>query len=170
MRAVLACLADGYVRATSYRQDEPDGTIVFNQGDATALRGGDYPFAFSFSQTYRLIERPDAARVRLALTSYAYHVIRLDRGEERDLFGFHWHPTTREGGTAAVPSPHFHIWSAAVSDENKRLADKHYPTAFVAIADVARLLLTEFGVEPRRPTWEKTLAAAAATLRLSGPP
>lgn len=37
------------------------------------------------------------------------------------------------------------------------LADMHIPTGFVTLADIVRLLIAEFGVEPRRSDWQRVL-------------
>jgi hypothetical protein len=89
-------------------------------------------------------------------TAYRY---RLLDAREREILAYHWHPI----GRSAVAYPHMHLSSRIGSIElgpgigSVRLADMHLPTGPVALADVVRLLITEFSVVPRRSDWEAVL-------------
>jgi hypothetical protein len=58
--------------------------------------------------------------------------------------------------------PHVHIGSAIIdvgsSDIGKTFSRFHIPTGHISIAQVVRLLLTDFNVVPNRQDWEAALA------------
>jgi hypothetical protein len=89
----------------------------------------------------------------------------LHEPNERELLAFHWHPY----GLSDAWHPHLHLSSRIPSfelganAEPTNLAAMHIPTGFVTFADVVRLLITEFGVEPRRADWESILTGETPT-------
>ncbi len=82
----------------------------------------------------------------------------LDR-EDREILAFHWHPI----GLSDVTDPHIHLSSKLNPIDMGRdqdplpLAGMHIPTGFVTLEDVVRLLITEFGITPRRDDWDALL-------------
>jgi hypothetical protein len=91
-------------------------------------------------------------------TSYRYQL--LD-GEEREILAYHWHPV----GLSSITYPHVHLSGRLAPLDTGRgaepvaLGGMHLPTGLVTLADIVRLLITEFGVEPRRDDWATVLAA-----------
>lgn len=89
-----------------------------------------------------------------------YRFVVLD-GQEREIVAYHWHPS----GVSTVAYPHLHLsgrlspLDAGRGAEPVALGQMHLPTGPVTLADVVRLLITEFGVEPRRDDWDAVLAA-----------
>jgi hypothetical protein len=96
---------------------------------------------------------------RSRLIGYAYQIT---DAEDRELLAFHWHPDS----VSPVTGPHLHLTSRIGRIEAPRtgsaiaLGQVHIPTGTVNLADVIRLLIGEFDVEPRRPDWQAILAAA----------
>jgi hypothetical protein len=91
----------------------------------------------------------------VALVGYSYRV--LD-GMEKELLAYHLHTQ----GPSPIVDPHLHvsgIWRTdlATSSRAPELDDLHLPTGGISLSDVVRLLIVEFGVEPRRPDWESVL-------------
>jgi hypothetical protein len=90
------------------------------------------------------------------LVSYEYRLLGEDRHE---IVAFHWHPV----GLSNVTDPHLHLSSRLNPIELGRnraplsLADMHIPTGFVTLEDVVRILITEFGITPRRDDWDALL-------------
>lgn len=103
-----------------------------------------------------VISRDVSSGYRVEIVSYEYQV--LDR-EEREILAFHWHPV----GLSNVTDPHLHLSSRLNPLDMGRnqdpldLAGMHMPTGFVALEDVVRLLITEFGIIPRRTDWDNVL-------------
>lgn len=58
--------------------------------------------------------------------------------------------------------PHLHIGRGATGNVTtfgpRGLHRIHFPTRHITIEDVLRLAIAEFGVEPRRPDWERILS------------
>ena len=106
---------------------------------------------FVVSQTARPGEAID-----VTIASYLYRILNRD---EREILAFHWHPV----GLSDVIDPHLHLSSRLNPIEMGRnqeplpLADMHIPTGFVTLEDVVRLLITEFGITPRRDDWDDLL-------------
>jgi hypothetical protein len=89
-------------------------------------------------------------------TGYEYMI--LNR-QQREIVVFHWHP----GQRSHEHSPHVHLGSAVVdvnsSDIGKTFSRFRIPTGHVSVAQVVRLLLTDFNVVPNRQDWESVLGA-----------
>ena len=64
--------------------------------------------------------------------------------------------------------PHLHLsgrlppLDPGPATEPAALGEIRLPTGFVTLADVVWLLITEFGIAPRRADWEAILAAQPA--------
>lgn len=102
-------------------------------------------------------------------TLYRYQL--LDGNGREILAGeYHWHPT----GVSPVTSPHLHLSGRLAPLDAGRgqapvsLGGMHLPTGPVALADVVRLLVTEFGVEPRRADWDAVLHSNRDPFDLAG--
>lgn len=98
------------------------------------------------------VDSVEGARYVARTVGYRYQV--LDpQGQE--LLAYHWHPT----GVSPVTYPHLHLSSRVRPIEVGQDADPvalgemHLPTGFVAFADVVRLLIAEFGAQPRQTDW-----------------
>lgn len=96
----------------------------------------------------------------VSTSAYRYHI--LDR-DGREILAYHCHPD----GVSSVTEPHLHL-SGRLSpldtgprDIPVRFDEMHLPTGMVTLAQVVRLLITEFGVEPRRDDWEAVLSSTA---------
>ena len=91
-----------------------------------------------------------------SVVSYTYRLLDLD---EHEILAFHWHPV----GLSDVVDPHLHLSSRLNPIEMGRnqeplpLVGVHIPTGFVTLEDVVRLLITEFGITPRRDDWDNLL-------------
>ena len=78
------------------------------------------------------------------------------------LLAYHWHP---DGGSR-VTWPHLHISDPSLNPSSP-LARAHLPTGTVALEDVIRLAITEFGVAPRprhHDDWDVVLRETSASL------
>ena len=116
---------------------------------------------FSFKWDFALVFSNDP-REHFGTSSVGYSY-RILEPEGREILAYHWHPTS----VSPVKNPHVHLSSRigplviAPSGAAVALADMHLPTGFVDLNDVVRLLIAEFGVEPRRADWDAVLAGAA---------
>jgi len=80
---------------------------------------------------------------------------------QREVFAYHWHPEGRSSVTFAhlhVSRPSSRLRTGA-SDLSVPVSSAHFPTGLVALQQVLRLLITDFGVRPRRRDWTRILSA-----------
>jgi hypothetical protein len=111
----------------------------------------------SLSVTVALVaERPDPERRWFEARTSAYNVAISDQFNS-EILAYHWHPN----GVSRVASPHLHLSSRVdFTDPQNRpipLGQMHLPTGPVSLAEIVRLLIEEFGVEPQRPDWQDIL-------------
>ncbi len=119
-----------------------------------------------FEQEFRPAQNdagPDAVDVQLLGDRY-----QLLGTEEQEVLAYHWHPL----GVSPFTDPHLRLsGSLAPLDLGggaapARLGKMHLPTGghvgLVTLADIVRLLIAEFAVEPRRPDWARIVAEADA--------
>ena len=115
---------------------------------------------------YYVVLVPEAANVvEVRISGYRYQ---LFDSQDREILAYHWHPE----GISPIAYPHLHL-SGRLSpldlgprQEPAALGEMHLPTGDVTLADVVRLLITEFGIAPRRADWEAILDAERALGRI----
>lgn len=90
------------------------------------------------------------------LTAYGYEL--LD-DQDRELLAYQWHPQ----GRSAVTWPHVHL-GPATGDLWRPMSRAHLPAGRIAVQDVLRLAIRDFGVPPRRANWEAVLDRTKRTL------
>ncbi len=92
----------------------------------------------------------------MRVTAYRHQI--LAPGDV-EILAYHWLPV----GVSRLTHPHLHRSKGLPPLDcgpvaaPLTLTDIHLPTGYVSLADVARLLIAEFGVEPRRADWEALL-------------
>jgi hypothetical protein len=98
---------------------------------------------------------------RAIATGYSYRILDED---ERELLAFQWHPSQRasdiDSGRPTFPHVHVRMPVRPRRDgepEGPTLRKVHIPTGFTSIADVVRMLITDFHVEPITNAWENDL-------------
>lgn len=160
MRRIAACLTERPLNASGYRVSSDPHTISF-----LPLRHLVPLASTKTGRRVQLFVTEDYVVQSLETGRSAFEVLRagyrhqIHEPDGRELLAFHWHPYSMSNAR----SPHLHLSSRIPSFElgananQVNLADMHIPTGVVTLADVVRLLITEFGVEPRRPDWESIL-------------
>jgi hypothetical protein len=87
---------------------------------------------------------------------YQHYLLDAD---QREILAYHWHPT----GVSPVTWPHLHLSGRLAPLDAGRgqalitIGGMHLPTGHVTLADVVRLLITEFDIRPRRADWAGVL-------------
>lgn len=162
MQSVATCLTNRPILASRYGlSPEPGRFDLGPLGTALALPSVDRRRRLSLSLVvgYDVISDQDSIRsYRVQATSYHY---RLIDAQEREVLAYHWHPV----GLSPITYPHVHLsgrlspLDAGPGAEPVALGGMHLPTGPVTLADVVRLLITEFGIAPRRADWDAVLAA-----------
>ncbi len=84
---------------------------------------------------------------------YEYSVLDKD---DREILAFHWHPGQRN----TVSWPHLHMGNAILVGTYGFLHKAHIRTERIALEDVVRLAIEEFGISPvpqHVDNWDRTL-------------
>ena len=168
-RAALQCVAAAEVLNSGAAQGFPSTLIIVPskalQSRFLLLRRADRtPYLqLDVSVEYAVVASPGQSnrpRFRAEIVRYFYGVQDLSG---RELFAYHWHPS----GMSPVLTPHLHVSSASPitlpprksdSDPTELLLNRlHFPTHRIDLTELARFLITEVGVGPRRPDWEQVL-------------
>jgi hypothetical protein len=131
----------------------PFGRVVAVRVSGTSARLGIQP-----KLDFDVLSESGGFRTRLS--GYSCRVL---EPSGREILAFHWHPV----GTSPVTRPHLHVSSRMPpieigQDHVVRVADLHVPTGFLPFAEVVRMLIEEFDVEPRRADWETVLATSSS--------
>ncbi len=120
----------------------------------------------SMDQTYA-ISASHRASFHASTVAYRFHI--LD-GDEREILAYHWHPS----GPSPISEPHLHLSSRvgviqdARSEHGIALGELHLATGAVTFAQIVRMLIREFGIQPRRSDWENVLTAVELDLMNAG--
>jgi hypothetical protein len=107
------------------------------------------------AQRYLVVETNEhsSTRWRVEVVGYTYVVASADGPE---ILSYHWHSEDAQ----LVRSPHLHLGPGAQIGREE-LHKAHLPTGPVGLADVIRLLITDFGAPPRRADWTQILDTRA---------
>ncbi|HEV2786686.1 MAG TPA: hypothetical protein VGV67_09885 [Solirubrobacteraceae bacterium] len=149
MQLAISCVSPSVLQvAGGYAPSAQPHALVLGDGDFQPLRG-ESKLSLSVGQQYRIVEADDARGPwKVQTVAYAY-VLQAD---DQELIAFHWNPT----GAGSVTRPHLHLGPAA-GCAYPALARAHVPTGRIALEDVLRLAIEEFGVEPLRDDWSELL-------------
>lgn len=128
-------------------------------------------FGLSVLHAYRIIRETERGwrKVHTAAHQYA-----LDDVDGREIFAYDWHPHIED-----VPYPHLHVSHGAVRRDitagvrlpvsqnvlQAKLGRAHLPTRRIALEDVLRLLIEQFGVQPARADWDDALREARESFK-----
>jgi hypothetical protein len=172
-RHTSACVTNQPVVRMSVHQPTHQYEVRFAPlGEPVRLRSEDHRRRIFFDFMSSLaVQQPDDQRESIAarIVSYEYRILDLDA---REILAFHWHPA----GYSNVIDPHLHLSGKLNPIDTGRgqeplpLAPMHIPNGFVTLEDVVRLLITEFGITPRRDDWDDLLREnrAAALAKQAG--
>lgn len=161
LQRALECVTDAVLVV------QKGGYHPVGQPHGAALHGG-LPAAIGRGKTLHLLVylqyhiSDDRETVPGWLVRPLGYVFALSDYAKRALLAYHWHP----GGGSRVTWPHLHVYDALLSPSSL-LSKAHLPTGRVALEDVLRLAIAEFGVEPRRRhqgDWDEVLDATQAIL------
>ena len=102
-------------------------------------------------------ESASLTQLHMWVSEYVFSLALLDGTE---IVSYHF----ADDPSATIRFPHVHLGPVTVRSDTPvrpgELHKVHFPTGHVSFQQFIRLLITEFGVEPRRPDWEAILANA----------
>jgi hypothetical protein len=90
-------------------------------------------------QNYRVVEY-EGLRGPWKVQIVAYYYT-LSNENEQEILAYHWHPAQQ----SEITFPHLHI-GPGVHLDPESLGEAHLPTGRIAVEDVIRLAIRDFGV------------------------
>jgi hypothetical protein len=125
--------------------------LTINNGAPTPLLTDD-DLLLVFRMFYHVVEdTTERGAWKAAVTTYNYS---LRDHDHKEILSYHWHPDTPN----SVDFPHMHL-GAGTGMTRQELFRAHLPTGHIALADMIRLTIIEFGVQALRGDWREILAA-----------
>lgn len=115
------------------------------------VRLKDSPFAFNFSQYFRVVPFDPGYKVKTE--AYTYEI--MDDATRHELFSFHWEPNAP---SSQIKIPHMHLGFATKGHSLPIDNKAHVPSGRVSVEDVISFLISELGVPPLRLDWKDTIA------------
>jgi len=151
----VSCLTNAVVNVGGGYHPSPEPHVLaLNDGVAIPISTDLFMFV---SQHYRIVEDVESRGPwKVTVVGYVYS---LRNAARQELISYQWHPT----GRSPITFPHFHLGPGSrIGDE--RVARAHLPSGRIAPQSFLRLLITEFGVLPRRADWDAVLTQTQAAL------
>jgi hypothetical protein len=147
-QSVVSCLTVARFSAEGYRPIDLPYSAELQDGEAVVIAGP--PLRLLIVLRYRIVQAANSPGAWVVqLTAYDYEL--LDNSD-REILAYQWHPQAR----SPVTWPHVHLGPAA-GELWRPLGRAHLPTGRIAVQDVLRLAIRDFGVPPRRANWEAVL-------------
>jgi len=175
-RTVLLVSAGGYGEVAP---DHRPHTLTL--ADRTTALGGASRLALSLDHHYQITRAEGGAVYRVTTAAYFYALDDVaDPGAvAREILAYHWHPDVRLADGTRIAYPHLHINRGAIRLDiadgvriapasnllRADLAKAHLPTRRIALEDVVRLAIEQFGVEHLRGDWDAALRASRESFR-----
>lgn len=153
VQQIVSCVSGAFVSISepAPRIGEVEYSIALNNGVPTPLVRNILTLRIVQSFVTPITSTPGDVHV----TGYNYT---LNHSRYGEVFAYHWHRRTPQ----TPAHPHLHMGVALVgTDGHVRTGDAHkvhFSTGPVSLESFLRLLITEFGVEPRRSNWEAILS------------
>ncbi len=149
----LSCITDAVLNHRSYsNRDYPSKeplVLTINNGNLTPLLV-DEELLLSFRMFYRVVEDSSKRGAwKATITGYSYS---LRDHDHKEILAYHWHPDIRN----SVGFPHMHL-GAGTGMTRQELFRAHLPTGHIALEDIVRLTIIEFGVQTYRDDWRDVL-------------
>jgi len=159
VQEVVRCVTYQPLRySTNYKSAEPP-LLVLGNGDPVPLPGPGR-ISLTFAMHYAIVRA--TGRRGPWRTSTRGYLYGLDDADGHEILGYHWHPYGRSPETR----PHLHL-GAGAGVRRPELTSAHLPTGRIAIEDVLRMTITDFGVQPLRADWQQVLAESQAAFERS---
>lgn len=154
-QSALSYLTVAQFNAEGYRPIDLPFSAELQDGEPVVIAGSSLRLLVVLR--YWIIQAansPGAWAVQLATDDYEL----LD-DLDREILAYQWHPQ----GRSSVTWLHVHLGPAA-GDLWRPLSRAHLPTGRIAVQDVLRLAIRDFGVPPRRADWAAVLERTRRTL------
>ena len=152
IQLAVSCVSDTVadVKGGYYVSDTPH--ILELNGSNPVRIGGTSGIWLILQQYYRIVQLEVSPSLwTVQEDGYYYEILDADH---REILAYHWHPT----GLSYYAAHHLHIGHGAIIGREE-LHHAHLPSGHVSVADILRLLISDFGASPRRHDWQAVLAS-----------
>jgi hypothetical protein len=155
LQQALSCVTQAVLLAGKSVTDPTLEVLTLRNGPVRIGRDGR--FALNVGQQYRIVEYEGPhGPWKVSTIGYAY-TLEESAHLGMAILAYHWHPH----GRSQITYPHLHIYPCAeIRRPDGREA--HLPTGWVALEEVLRLLIADFGVRPKRKAWTEVLQRTQA--------
>jgi hypothetical protein len=154
LQLALSCVSNAVLHRTTYDPHVQPHVLILNQNTPVRIDSGR-GIALYVAHHFRIIEADDPRGPwKVSTAGYAYA---LGDRDGREIIAFHWHPSSPN----KVTSPHLHLGPVAQVGHDQ-LRGAHIPTGRIALEDVLRLAIAEFGAPARRADWDDVLRTTKA--------
>jgi hypothetical protein len=152
LQLAISCVTQGYINVRGgYHPGPKPHPLTLNEGAPVQL-SGSARLLLSVIQLYSIVESKVENPLGDWKVSTAAYQYSLAQENGKEILAYHWHPDARN----SIRTPHLHIGPGAQA-KWKPLAKAHIPTGRIALEDLLRLAIRDFGVEPLRPDWAEVL-------------
>lgn len=158
LNEALSCVTAGRLSVPSV-SDFREGfeyAAVLNRGvPANDLRS-NHRLSLTVVESFVITSSSDAGQLqyRIETSEYSYQILTRAGSE---LLAFHWTPFAV--GPEYRTHSHLHVGNVLLDDSApiQNFHKLHIPTGRIPLSSVIRLLIEEFGVQPRRENWREML-------------
>jgi hypothetical protein len=160
LQVALSCVTPAVLRTSTGGHDDRTKVhaLLLNNGDPAPLRARPRhtKIRLGVKAQYRIVEDPGPRgpwKVRTAAYEYA-----IETEDGREVLVYHWHPNAN----SPVTFPHVHVGSTELKTDGVLDHKDHLPTGRVALQQVIRLAVSDFGAKPLRADWPDVLEQTEA--------
>ena len=156
LQRAVSCVTDAVLTTTGYHARHEPHALTLSPRDAPLrVLVGQPLLTLRVTLHFRHVQTPGSVGPwRISTAGYWYT---LSSTDDRELVSYHWHPNA----PGEVNYPHVHFGPIAAVGHT-RLSNSHAPTGHVALTDILRFAIREFGVRHLREDWDAVLTASAA--------
>lgn len=142
LQRAISCVSRAVIQHGGKEYEVNAGPYALMVGGACKLKRNP-SLALDIRMQYKIVEASsERGPYKVKITAYMY-IVEDHRGHE--VFSYHWQPDSPE-----VKFPHLHV-------EHPTFKKAHLPTGRISLEEVLKVLITDFGVQPLKPNWEKIL-------------
>lgn len=154
LQSAISCITRSpiNIRGGYYVSDKPLPLVL---GDGNPIRLTGRRLFLAVQQLYVVVRAEgDLGPWKVSIVSYAYSL------EDDAGAGLHynWHPV----GTSEIKSPHLHLRNSGCRIASTDLGNAHLPTGRIALEEVLRISINDFGVRPLKDDWQEIIGNTQA--------
>lgn len=160
LRQAIACLGRAHLTLSQGARGKTGETCswTLNDGDGMPL-SAPAPRRFTAVMQFECLDRGESRRgerYRISTRGYMYG---LENRAGSEIIAAHWHPL----GSSPYREPHYHVGSAALTDDGVFSPRAHIPSHRVSLEGMIRMLITQFDIVATCGDWDQRLRQTEET-------